>query len=293
MTCNTLGIFACRRSGWMAACVGLSLLAAPANALGLLGSAADFAVLGSSTVTNTGPTTIHGDLGVYPGLAVTGLGSISLTGTVHAGDAVAQAARSDAQIAFVTLGGLPLGTDLTGSDLGTLGVLQPGTYSFASTAQLTGNLTLDFSSNPGGQFIFRIGTGLTTASDSSVTVLGGGQASGIFWQVGSAAILGTGTSFAGNIIADQSITLNTGASILCGRALALVGAVTMDSNTLSGDCSGLGSLGSGRDDFGSKGYAGIAGPDTGAVPEPASWAMLIMGFGAIGASMRRRRALAA
>jgi type VI secretion system secreted protein VgrG len=115
-----------------------------------------------------------------------------------------------------------------------------------------------------------------------VNVLGGNSGSGIFWNVGSSATLGTGTIFAGNILADQSITLNTGASILCGRAIALEGAVTMDGNSISNNCSGGGDLGSGRGDFGSGGFAG-------AVPEPASWAMLIVGFGAVGTTLRRRR----
>ncbi len=258
------------------------LLAGPASAASVLGTAADFAVLGGATVTNTGPTTISGDIGVSPGLALTGLAEITHSGDVYLGGAVALQAQSDARTAFTTLSGLPLGADLSGVDLGVLGSLVPGVYSFASSAQLTGLMTLDFTSNPGGSFIFQIGSTLTTASNSVVNVLGGNDGSGIFWLVGSAATLGTDTMFAGNIIADQSITLNTGASILCGRAIALVAAVTLDSNSISSDCSGGGALGSGRTDFGSGGFADNT------VPEPESWAMLIAGFGMIGARMRRR-----
>lgn len=273
-----------RGAGLACLFAGISL-AAPAAATSLLGSAVDYAVLGSATVTNTGATTIAGNIGVSPGLALTGANSISHTGTIHLGDAPAAAARVDAQLAFDTLAAMPMGTNLSGFDLGTLGVLTPGLYSFATSAQLTGNLLLDFSSNPGGSFIFRIGSTLTTGSGSNVTTFGGNASSGIFWNVGTSATLGTATSFAGNILADQSITLNAGASIICGRAIALEGAVTMDGNSISNDCSGAGDLGSGRGDFGSAGFAG-------AVPEPASWAMLIIGFGAVGSSLRRRRAYA-
>ncbi len=276
-----------------AAAVLLGLcFAGPVAAATLLGSAANFAVLGGSTVTNAGATTVNGNIGVQPGLALTGLETITHTGTIHLGDAVAEAAQADARIAFTTLAGLPIGTDLSGTDLGSIGSLTPGLYSFASAAQLTGSLVLDFTGNAGGSFVFRIGTALTTSTDALITTLGGGSGSSIYWQVGSSATLGTGTVFAGNILADQSITLDTGASILCGRAIALVGAVTMGTSRVSNDCSGSGvvegvfdgSLGSGRTDFGSGGFAGP-------IPEPSSWALLISGFGLTGLAMRRRRTL--
>ena len=246
----------------------------------LLGTAQSFAVLGASTVTNTGPTLIYGDVGVYPGTALTGMGTAVITGgTQYPGIPPADQAQADALTAFNILAAAPVSQVLTGQDLGGM-TLSPGVYQFASSAQLTGTLILDFASNPGSSFVFQIGSTLTTASNSLVNVLSGNENSGVYWEVGSSATLGTDTTFAGNIIALASVTLNTGTSIMCGRAIALTGAVTMDTNTISNDCISE-SYSTGRVDYGSEGFSG-AGDN---IPEPAS--LLLLAMGAMGVAAVR------
>jgi len=198
-----------------------------------LGAAASFVVLAGTTVTNTGATTIDGDLGVSPGLAVTGFppGIVS-DGTIHAGDAVALQAQSDTTSAYGVLAGEACGTDLTGTDLGGL-TLAPGVYCFSSSAQLTGTLVLDAAGDAGAVFVFQMTSTLITASHASVQMINGGNSCGVFWQVGSSAVVGTGTSFSGSIVALTSISLATGATV-SGRALARNGAVTMEGNAVGG-----------------------------------------------------------
>jgi hypothetical protein len=209
---------------------------------------------------------VFGDLGVTPGTSVTGFypdGQV-FGGTIHVNDAVAQLAMADATTAYNTLDGLPFDHDYTGFVLGSPGftVLTPGVYHFDTSAQITGELTLDFQGNPDAEFVFQIGSTLTTAPGAVVNVINGGPTSGVYWQVGSSATLDIDTTFAGNIIALASVSLNPRAEILCGRAFALTGAVTLVDNLISNNNT-LEDFGSGRPDFGSYGFSGGDGSDGG------------------------------
>ncbi len=209
---------------------GVSAAPLAATAPGL-GTAASFAVLGGSAVTNTGPSIVDGDLGVSPGTAISGFPPGIVNGATHAADAVALQAQTDVTTAYNNLAGQPCTMDLTGTDLGSR-TLIPGVYCFSSSAQLTGQLTLDAQGNSAAVWIFQIGSTLTTASNASVLMINGGNVCNVFWQVGSSATLGTGTTFVGNILALASITLATGTNV-SGRALARTAAVTMDTNHVS------------------------------------------------------------
>jgi type VI secretion system secreted protein VgrG len=153
-------------------------------------------------------------------------------GATHAADAVALQAQNDVTTAYNALAAQTPCTDLTGQDLGGM-TLTEDVYCFSSSAQLTGPLTLNAQGNAAAVFIFQIGSTLTTASNSSVSVINGGTACNVFWQVGSSATIGTTTQFVGNILALTSIALQTGATMVPGRALARNGEVTMDTNNVT------------------------------------------------------------
>jgi len=162
----------------------------------VLNSANSFGVLGASTVTNTGPSVVGQDLGVSPGTAITGFPPGIVLGTIHDSDAVAAQAQADALTGYNFLAGLALTQTLTGQDLGGL-TLDPGVYFFASSAQMTGQLTVDFQGMNNALIVFQIGSTLTTASASSVLVINPGTNDQVYWQVGSSATLGQPLPFMG------------------------------------------------------------------------------------------------
>jgi hypothetical protein len=212
----------------------LLVAATPLAAQISLGTAQNFGVLGGSAVTNTGATSVNGNVGVSPGSSVTGFPpGVVVGGAIHSNDAVAMQAQNDLTTAYNNIASTPCTVDLTGQDLGGL-VLTPGVYCFSTSAQLTGALTLNALGNANALFLFKIGSTLTTASGSSVSIInnGGNSCNKAYWQVGSSATLGTGTSFVGDILALSSITLTTGAGSN-GRALARNGAVTLDTNSVN------------------------------------------------------------
>jgi hypothetical protein len=257
-----------------------SILVLPAHADSILGTAGSFGVLGGSTVTNTGASVVTGNVGVSPGSAITGFPPGTATGSIYNAGGVAAQAQTDASAAYSGLAGMAVTDTLTGTDLGGL-TLTPGVYEFASSAQLTGALILDGEGNDNALWVFLVGSTLNTASGSSVSVIRSGANDGIFWGVGSSATLGTATAFEGNILASTSITLDTGATIGCGSALASTGAVTMDTNTISTGCNGGGTL--------TNGVITPLPSSTSTVPEPAS--IFLFGSGLVSlAGWRGRRA---
>lgn len=194
-----------------------------------LGSAAKYAVLGASTVTNTGFTHINGLLSVSPGTAISGFppGSVNTLGL----SATASIAQGDAKKAYDDAAGRSL-PELRSGDLAGL-TLYPGVYKSTDGMELTtGDVTLDAKGEEGAVFIFQIASTLITAAGRKMFLAGGARAENVYWQVGSSCTIGIGSHIVGTVIAYASITMTTNASAE-GRLLALNGAVTLDSNNIN------------------------------------------------------------
>jgi hypothetical protein len=196
----------------------------------LLGTAESFTVLAGAGITNTGATTLTGDIGTFPTTSITGTATLKVGGANHAGDAVAQRAKTDLTTAYAAAAGVGPTSPVT-ADLGGR-TLTAGVYKSASSMALTGALTLDAAGDPRAVFVFQVGSTLTTASASSVKLVNGTQSCNVFWQIGSSATLGTGSTFRGTILALTSITVTTNV-IIDGRVLARNGAVTLDTDTIT------------------------------------------------------------
>jgi len=237
-----------------------------------------YAVLAGTTVTCTGASNITGDVGVSPGSAITGFpASCTATGTLQIPPA-SDPGQAELLTAYGTLAGLPCSSTV-GPDLAGLTLVQ-GVYCVnAAASNLTGTLILDAQGNTNAVWVFRMSSSLITSSGSTVSVINGGSACGVQWQVSSSATIDTGTTFLGNILALTSIALNTGAN-LTGRALALNGAVTLDANNVSFAPCGTG--------------GGVGGPPppfpvpVPTLPEIGAWVLLAVLLGT-GAYLLRRR----
>ncbi|MFN3339371.1 MAG: ice-binding family protein [Dietzia sp.] len=210
-------------------------VASAAHAPVELGTADSFAVLAGSTVTNTGPSTIAGDLGLSPGSSVTGFPPGTVTGgTQHVSDSVAIQAKADLTTAYDDAAGRAV-TGTVSADLGGQTFVD-GTYFQATDMALTGTVTLNAQNNPNAVFIFQAADTLTIASGGTVELVNGANPCNVFWQVGASATLGTNSTFVGTVMALTSITVNTGATVQ-GRLLARNGAVTLDNNVITApDC---------------------------------------------------------
>jgi hypothetical protein len=195
-----------------------------------LGAVSSFGVLGGSTVTSAGVSTVNGDLGVSPGTAVTGFPPGTISGTLHAADATAVQAHADLTTAYADAAGRGLAAPILG-DLGGV-TLTPGVYAAGAALTLAGTLTLDAQGDPAAVFILQAGSTLGTAAGSQVNLAGGAQACNVFWQVGSSATLGASSLLTGTILASTSISLGDSVTI-DGRALARDGAVTMINDTVT------------------------------------------------------------
>lgn len=204
--------------------------AAPQNTQ-LLGNAYSFGVLGGTGAVNAGLTVVSGDVGSSPATTITGFPpGVVLNGSIHANDSVAIAGQASLGTASTTLAARAC-TGAANLPL-TSRTLTPGVYCYDATANLAGDLVLDAQGNPNAEFVFKIGTTLTSTAGTSVRLINGASPCNVYWRVGTTATLGLSTFFTGNIVAQGSISVGKGTSI-SGRALSKGGTVTLDTNAIN------------------------------------------------------------
>ena len=196
-----------------------------------LGAGSTFAVLAGAGVTNTGATTLTGDIGSYATTSITGPGTITMAGGVNrGGDSVTQQAKTDLVTAY-NAASAQLPAPLGGVELGGL-TLEPGVYDTGGVIELNGTLTLDANGDPNAVFVFQSLSTLEAGAASTIAFIDGATACNVFWRVPTSATILAGSQFAGTILAEVTITFGAGAT-LQGRALAQTGEVTMINNTIT------------------------------------------------------------
>ena len=208
--------------------------AGPGPATPTLGTAEMYGILAGQSVTCVVGGTINADVGISPGGTLSGFGpgECTLTGGTELATPAADTAQMDLTVAYLALAGQACNVTVTPADLGGR-TLPPGVYCAAAAMDVTGTVTLDGQGNTNAVFVFQVGSALTTSSTANIALIGGAQARNVYWQVGSSATLGTGTTFRGNILALQTITLDNTATML-GRALARNGSITLGTgNTIT------------------------------------------------------------
>ncbi|HEX2897975.1 MAG TPA: ice-binding family protein [candidate division Zixibacteria bacterium] len=194
-----------------------------------LASAGDYVILAGSTIANTGTSNVTGDVGLSPGTSVGGFPPGIMNGTQHINDVDANNAKLDLTTAYNNAAGRTVAPISVAGNIGGR-TLAPGLYKSTSSLEISsGDLTLNGNSN--AIWIFQIASTLTTTAGRKVILSGGAKAKNVYWQVGSSATLGTTSVFKGTIMVDQSITMNTGAT-LEGRVLARIGGITLNGNTI-------------------------------------------------------------